>query len=76
MSVRDVEFGVGIYRDDVATESIDVAQADVLAKTRVLAWELYSRSSDEQLSDAEVDLLNAISVLEGYKIHPWAGLRC
>lgn len=74
MSYRDAEYGVGVFRDGVRTSSIDAATDDVLTKARLLAWKLHGRSADEKLSDAEVDLLNAFSVLESYKIKPWGAL--
>lgn len=74
MSTRDEQFGVGVFRELVSTESIEAALRTVAASARTLAWELNGRSGSEQLSDAEIDLVNAFSVLEGYKHRPWDGL--
>lgn len=67
MSARDEHFGVGIYRDEISTEAIERAHQAVFDCARTLARELSSRSANETLSDAEVDLINAFAVLEGHK---------
>lgn len=75
MSARDETLGVGIFRENVGLESVESALASVLNAAQTLGWELHGRSSDEKLTDAEVELLNAVSLYESYKLNPWAALK-
>lgn len=76
MGSRDEMFGVmGGWRDDVNPASIESAREIVTEAALQLGWELHGRSSAEKLSDAEVSLLNAVSLLESYKVQPWQKYR-